>query len=465
MAQTSITRAGWRLVARTIGLFTAAMLIVGCAQDDAALPDFTRLVEQSGPAIVNISGRSEAQAAGREEGAAPPWFEWFRDFGAEPESQQQQPRQSLGSGFILTRDGEILTNNHVVAEADEITVTLADRRQFQAKVIGRDAASDLALLKIDASGLPVLKWGSSDALKVGEWVLAIGSPFGFEQTVTAGIVSGKRRALASEQYVPFLQTDVAINPGNSGGPLFNLDGEVVGINSQIFSQTGGYMGLSFSIPSDTALNVVEQLRKHGKVRRAWLGVVIQQVDRALAESFGLDHATGALVSQIEPQGPADEAGLKAGDIILKFDDEAITDSRALPPLVGRHAPGDKVRIELLRDGRRSSLRAELGELPDEKTAPQSADWTGLQLEPLSDRLAARLRVDGGLVVRGMAPRGAGAASGLRPGDVILGVAGVSIDSEADFQRVISALGRGESAALLVLRDERTLFIALQRPEE
>ncbi len=465
MSQTSFTLRGWRASLRHVLALAAVLLLVGCGRDNSGLPDFTHLVEQAAPAIVNISGRSEAQASnGQERGAQPPWFEWFRDFGQESEPQQQ-PRQSLGSGFILSRDGEILTNNHVVAEADEITVTLADRRQFQAKVIGRDPASDLALLKIEASGLPVLRWGSSADLKVGEWVLAIGSPFGFEQTVTAGIVSGKRRALASEQYVPFLQTDVAINPGNSGGPLFNLEGEVVGINSQIFSQTGGYMGLSFSIPSDTALNVVKQLRDHGKVRRAWLGVVIQQVDRALAESFELDHATGALVSQVEPEGPAEDAGLKAGDIILKFDDHEITESRSLPPLVGQHAPGDKVRIELLRDGRRTSLRVQLGELPDQKAETVSEDWTGLQVEPLSDRLATRLRVDGGLVVRGLTPRGAAAIAGLRPGDVILGVAGVSVANETDFRRVIASVGRGESAALLVLRDERTLFIALQRPSE
>ena len=453
------------VMARRALMLFGVLLIVGCGSERSELPDFTQLVEQAAPAIVNISGRSEGAESDPKGGAAPPWFEWFRDFGGQPDQPQQSPRQSLGSGFILTRDGEILTNNHVVAEADEITVTLADRRQFQAEVIGRDAASDLALLKIEARGLPVLEWGSSAELKVGEWVLAIGSPFGFEQTVTAGIVSGKRRALASEQYVPFLQTDVAINPGNSGGPLFNLDGEVVGINSQIFSQTGGYMGLSFSIPSDTALNVVEQLRSHGKVRRAWLGVVIQQVDRALAESFELDHATGALVSQVEAEGPAQQAGLKAGDIILEFDGQAISDSRALPPLVGQHAPGDTVRLELLRDGRRSSLKVELGELPDPEAEQSSVDWSGLQLEPLSDRLAARLRVDGGLVVRAVAARGAAASAGVRPGDVILGVAGMPVVKESDFRRVIDGVGRGESAALLLLRDERTMFIALQRPEQ
>ncbi len=452
------------LLARRVLLWVGVMLMVGCSSERSELPDFTRLVEQAAPAIVNISGRSDAAEADTNSDATPPLFEWFRDFGGQPD-QQQKPRQSLGSGFILTRDGEILTNNHVVADADEITVTLADRRQFQAEVIGRDAASDLALLKIEARGLPVLDWGSSAELKVGEWVLAIGSPFGFEQTVTAGIVSGKRRALASEQYVPFLQTDVAINPGNSGGPLFNLDGEVVGINSQIFSQTGGYMGLSFSIPSDTALNVVEQLRSHGKVRRAWLGVVIQQVDRALAESFELDHATGALVSQVEAEGPAQKAGLKAGDIILEFDNQPISDSRALPPLVGQHAPGDTVRIELLRDGRRSNLRVELGELPDPQADQPSMDWSGLKLEPLSDRLAARMRVDGGLVVRAVAARGAAALAGVRPGDVILGVAGMPVVNEADFRRVITGVGRGESAALLLLRDERTMFIALQRPDQ
>ncbi len=438
-------------------------LLLGC-ENEARLPDFTGLVEDAAPAIVNISGTGEvAEGPGQ---PVPPLFEWFRDFvepGEEEQKPRQQPHRSLGSGFILSEDGEILTNNHVIAEADEILVTLADQRQFKAKVIGRDKASDLALLRIEADDLPVLRFGDSDRLRVGEWVLAIGSPFGFEQTVTAGIVSGKRRALGSEQYVPFLQTDVAINPGNSGGPLFNLKGEVVGINSQIFSQTGGYMGLSFAIPSVTAANVIRQLREHGRVRRGWLGVVIQQVDGALAESFGLEHATGALVSHVESGGPADKAGLRSGDVILEVDGETVPGSAALPPMVGQRAPGETVRLSIMRDGKRTQLRVNLGEVPGEELASADEDWTGLSTQPLSERLKRQLNLEEGLLVRGVQPGSAAARAGLRQGDLILSWAGDALAEPADLERRAARLNPGQSAALLVLRNERTLFIALQRP--
>lgn len=439
-----------------LGLVLLAAL--AACSDEPGLPDFTQLVEQSSPAIVNISGRGEAEREQQE----PSWFDWFRQF--EPEQEppaESKPRDSLGSGFILSSDGEILTNHHVIDGAKEITVTLADHRQYQAAVIGRDKASDLALLKIDAKALPVLRWGSSKDLKVGAWVLAIGSPFGFEHTATAGIVSGKRRALASEQYVPFLQTDVAINPGNSGGPLFNLDGEVVGVNSQIFSRTGGYMGLSFAIPSDTAKQVVQQLRKHGRVRRAWLGVVIQQVDAELAESFGLEHAKGALVSQVEVDGPADKAGLQAGDIILRLDDEDILESRNLPPLVGQRAPGDKVRLRILRDGRPIDYRIKLAQLPDAQ--PASSDWTGLELAALSSRQAARMNVDGGLLVKAVEPGSAAADAGLQPADVILSAAGQSLGNVDAFKAWAAQVDAGASVPMLVLRGERNLFMAMKRP--
>ncbi len=438
-------------------------LLLGC-EKEARLPDFTTLVEDAAPAIVNISGTGEL--AVEKDRPSPPLFEWFRDFvepGEEEPAPRQQPHRSLGSGFILSEDGEILTNNHVIAEADEIIVTLADQRQFKAKLVGRDKASDLALLQIEADDLPVLRFGDSDRLRVGEWVLAIGSPFGFEQTVTAGIVSGKRRALGSEQYVPFLQTDVAINPGNSGGPLFNLKGEVVGINSQIFSQTGGYMGLSFAIPSATAVNVIRQLREHGRVRRGWLGVVIQQVDGALAESFGLDHATGALVSHVESGGPADKAGLRSGDVILELDGEVVPSSAALPPMVGQRAPGDTVRLNIMRDGKRTQLRVSLGEVPGEELASADEDWTGLSTQPLSERQKQQLNLEQGLLVRGVQAGGAAARAGVRTGDVILSWAGEPLGAPADIERLAARLGPGQSAALLVLRNERTLFIALQRP--
>ncbi len=440
--------------------------LLACS-DAARLPDFTELVEEAAPAIVNISGKAEdAPAMARK---LPPLFRWFEDFmdpeqGGEKEAPgPQTPGQSLGSGFVLSEDGEILTNHHVVARADEIIVTLADQRQFKAQVLGRDPASDLALLKIEAKGLPFLRFGDSDELKVGAWVLAIGSPFGFEHSVTAGIVSAKGRALGSEQYVPFIQTDVAINPGNSGGPLFNLDGEVVGINSQIFSQTGGYMGLSFAIPATTAVSVVEQLREHGRVRRAWLGVVIQRVDRALAQSFGLPQPTGALVSHIDAAGPAAEAGMQAGDVILEIDGVKVPDSGALSPMIGRRAPGEKIKIGILRNGERSSLRAKLGELP---VAGQTdaEDWTGLQLEALSARQRDRLKLDHGLAVRAVDAGAPAALAGLRPGDVILSWAGEMLASETDWLLHVSALRPGESAPLLVLRRQQSLFIALQRPE-
>lgn len=438
------------------------LVMLAACGTDPRLPDFVELVESSAPAIVNISGSAKVQNT---EPGAPPLFRWFRDF-VEPEGEGQppanrRPEASLGSGFILSSDGEILTNYHVVAQADEVLVTLADRRQFKAEVLGHDAASDLALLKIEARGLPSLEFGSSAELKVGEWVLAIGSPFGFEQTATAGIVSGKRRALASEQYVPFLQTDVAINPGNSGGPLFNLDGEVIGINSQIFSQTGGYMGLSFAIPSDTAINVIRQLREYGRVKRAWLGVVIQKVDADLAESFGLDQATGALVSHVEPDGPAAGAGLRSGDVILEIDGEVVPSSGALPPLIGRRAPGEVVRVLIMRDGSRSHLRVELAELPVSGES-LAQDWTGVELDPVSDRQRQQLQIDHGLVVRQLEREGAAARAGLLPGDVLISWEGEALNGVEDWRRLAAATGKGETVPLLVMRGGRTLFIPLRR---
>lgn len=437
-----------------------ASLLLACGRQSVGLPDFTGLVEEAAPAIVNISGTAPTGQAARP--SEHPFYEWFRDF-IEPESAPQAPpRDSLGSGFIISGDGEILTNNHVVADADEIIVTLADRRQLKAEVLGRDPASDLALLKIDASGLPTLEFGSSAELKVGAWVLAIGSPFGFEQTVTAGIVSAKRRALGSEQYVPYLQTDVAINPGNSGGPLFNLDGEVIGINSQIYSQTGGYMGLSFAVPADTAVAVISQLREFGKVRRGWLGVVIQEVDRDLAESFKLERATGALVSRVEPGSPAAEAGLQAGDVILSVDGEAVLNSGALPPMVGQHAPGDRVKLGLIRDGKSLSLKVTLRELDATPTA--ASNWTGLTLSRLSDNQRQRLRLSEGLQVEQVTSNSPAAEAGILTGDVLLSWAGESLEEVAQFNARADSLSRGAAAPLLLRRGERSLFLALKRPE-
>ncbi|MGJ8668844.1 MAG: DegQ family serine endoprotease [Oceanococcus sp.] len=444
------------LMIRKPALLGLCALLISCSSENG-LPDFIELVEETAPAIVNISGSSVQQAPSNRK-----WFDWFRDFEGESDGapENSKPHISLGSGFILSRNGEILTNNHVIADAQEVMVTLSDRRQFQAKVIGRDAASDLALLKIEAKGLPALEWGNSADLKVGEWVVAIGSPFGFEHTVTAGIVSGKRRALASEQYVPFLQTDVAINPGNSGGPLFNLAGEVIGVNSQIFSRTGGYMGLSFAIPSDTARRVVEQLRQYGSVKRAWLGVVIQRVDGDLARSFGLKTAQGALISQVESDGPADRAGLKPGDVILQVDGEVVRDSSDLPPLVGQHAPGERIKFQFMRDGKRVNLQVVLDQLPSPMT--QLDDWVGVELVSLNARQADRLKLDTGLLIKDIRPGLAAEKSGLKVGDIIVTAFGDEIESAEQFLQLCEGLTAGASAPLLIVRDQRSLFLALQR---
>lgn len=445
---------------RTALLLGMALWLGACSN---GLPDFTDLVEKTGPAIVHIRGESQQGSSAGGGETQPPLFEWFRDFMQPPPDESPRgPRHSMGSGLVLSADGEILTNNHVVAQVDSIRVTLADGREFEAEVIGRDPASDLALLKIPAKGLPRVRFGDSDRLKVGEWVLAIGAPFGFEQSATAGIVSAKGRALGSEQYVPYLQTDVAINPGNSGGPLFNLRGEVVGINSQIFSDTGGYMGLSFAIPSNTARQVVDQLRSHGEVRRARLGVVIQPVDADLARSFGLDHARGALVSQVEPGSAAERAGIQAGDVIVEVDGEAVASSAALPPMIGARAPGEKIRLRLVRDGRAMNLRLTLDALAP--ALAQSEDWTGLQLRPLDASQRSRRGLDHGLLIESLRPGSPAAAAGLRPGDVLLNWNQRQLDSLEDLAEAARAQPRGESVPLLVLRQDRSLFLALRRPD-
>lgn len=328
-----------RAVLSLVAVLALAQTLVANAQ----LPEFTELVEQASPAVVNISTRQviPTQAAGMQqmpdlEGLPPMFREFFER--SIPQLPQQAPRQrqaqSLGSGFIISADGYVLTNNHVVADADEIVVRLSDRSELEAKLVGADPRTDVALLKVEGKNLPTVKLGKSEALKVGEWVVAIGSPFGFDHSVTAGIVSAKGRSLPDENYVPFIQTDVAINPGNSGGPLFNLDGEVVGINSQIFTRSGGFMGLSFAIPIDVAMNVADQLKAEGKVSRGWLGVVIQEVNKDLAETFGLDKPAGALVAQVLENGPAAKGGLQVGDVILALDGQPILVSADLPHLVG-----------------------------------------------------------------------------------------------------------------------------------
>lgn len=445
-----------------------------------ALPDFTRLVEENAPAVVNISTTQHIRA--HEGGTGPdyqlpensPFNELFRHFFEDRSGAPiERDSQSLGSGFIVSEDGYILTNYHVVDKADEINVHLSNRKTFEAKVIGVDEATDIALIKVDEKGLPTVKVGRSSQLKIGEWVLAIGSPFGFDHTVTAGIVSAMRRSLPSENYVPYIQTDVAINPGNSGGPLFNLDGEVVGINSQIFSRSGGFMGLSFAIPIELAMNVSDQLKTHGKVSRGYLGVLIQDVDRDLAESFGMDHPKGALVSKVVPNSPAQDAGVQVGDVILEFNGQELRDSSRLPPMVGTTAIGKKAELKVLRGGKTRILTVKIGKLPDENTVAQGGvekpavknDRLGLTVDDLSagQRNEAGITRQGGVVVTKI-NAGPAKSAGVREGDIILMLNGKQVTSSADFNSQLEKLPAGKSVAMLVHKQEGPVFLALRVPD-
>jgi len=444
---------------------------------NAQLPDFTPLVESASPAVVNISTKQHVQARGAAaqmpdlEGLPPIFREFFgHSFPAPPEGQQPDA-QSLGSGFIIAADGYVLTNNHVVADADEIIVRLPDRSELEATLVGADPRTDVALLKIEATGLPTVRLGDSNALKVGEWVLAIGSPFGFDHTVTAGIVSATGRNLPSESYVPFIQTDVAINPGNSGGPLFNLQGEVIGINSQIFTRSGGFMGLSFAIPIDVAMDVADQLRTEGKVSRGWLGVAIQEVNRDLAESFGLERPAGALVAQVMDGGPAAKGGLRVGDVILSVDGHAIDMSADLPHLIGAIKPNTKAKLEIVRDGERETLTVQIGALPDEgeeaaaaeRNAEKSNNRLGVKVSELTAEQKRSLDLPGGVVITEVSS-GPAAMIGLRPGDVITHLNNQAIDSVSTFARVAEQLPKNRSVSMRVLRQGRASFITFKLAE-
>ncbi len=433
-----------------------------------ALPHFSALVEAYGPAVVNVS----TIAAGREvRGALPelspddPFYEFFRGFGFGERGGRQPPARGEGSGFVVSADGYILTNAHVVADAREVTVRTTDRREYRAKVVGLDARTDVAVLKIDAKNLPVVRMGDPQELKAGEWVIAIGSPFGFENSVTAGIVSATARSLGNpDTYTPFIQTDVAVNPGNSGGPLFNLQGEVVGINSQIYSRTGGYQGVSFAIPIDVAINVKEQLVASGRVERGRIGVTIQEVNQALADSFRLPRPRGALVSQVEEGGPAAEAGLRPGDVILSVDGKDIERSSEVPPIVAGIKPGKQATLGIWRDKSEKSVRVKVGELDDEpaiarRNAPQDGDTgkLGLAVRPLTGPERERLDTAGRLVVEDV--DGAAAIAGVERGDVILAVNGKSVDSLGEFSSAVDA--SGETVALLIQRDRAQIFIPVR----
>lgn len=449
----------------------------------AELPDFSDLVEKNNMAVVNIS-TSQKLAAG-EQGQMPegieipegtPFDEFLRRYfgeqgpgGGQGDGQPSEVK-SLGSGFIISPDGYVITNHHVVKDADEIVVRLQDHRELVAKVVGSDKRSDIALLKIDAQDLPVVKLGSSENLKVGSWVLAIGSPFGFDHSVTAGIVSAKGRSLPSDNYVPFIQTDVAINPGNSGGPLFNLAGEVVGVNSQIYSRTGGFMGLSFAIPIDVAMKVVEQLKSQGRVSRGWLGVQIQEVTRELAESFGMKKPQGALVSRVLPKSPAEAAGIQVGDIIVEYNKQEVTTSGSLPPMVGVTKIGETVNVKLIRQGSMKEIQVKIGSLPDDdesvvgsaEPGGQAVNRLGLSVSALTAEQREQLELpkEGGVLVQDVKP-GPAFDAGIRRGDVILRVQDHAIKDVAQFNEVAKALPKGKSVAVLVQRRGGTLFLAMK----
>ena len=438
----------------------------------AQLPDFTELVEKQGAAVVNIS---TTQASARNPLAQQlpnvpeddPFFEFFRRFAPNnPGGPREFQAQSLGSGFVISGDGYILTNAHVVQSADEITVRLTDKREFKAKVIGSDRRTDVALIKIEATGLSVVKFGDPAKLKVGEWVVAIGSPFGFDNTVTKGIVSAKGRSLPQENFVPFIQTDVAVNPSNSGGPLFNMRGEVVGINSQIYSRTGGFMGLSFAIPIDVANDIAQQLRTSGKISRGRIGVVIQPVTKELADGFGLPKPQGALVNSVEKGGPAEKAGIEAGDVILRFDGKPITASEDLPRIVGSTKPGAKVTAQVWRNKASRDVQVVVAELPEDTRAarggrsqkPPAAAPTvyGMTLSDLSDAQRKELKVEGGVFVGEV--QGAAARAGMRKGDVILAVNNQDVKTVDQFNQLMGQFDKGRIVALLVRRGTNSLYV-------
>ncbi len=451
------------------------------------LPDFTQLVETYGPAVVNISTISKKDEEDSKDKPMyrgipgipkdSPFYEFFRHFfdNEGNERFEERPSTSLGSGFIISSDGYVVTNNHVIDEAQEIIVRLSDRREFIAELIGSDSRSDLALLKVDATDLPSVKLGSSKELKVGEWVLAIGSPFGFEYSVTAGIVSAKGRSLPSDTYVPFIQTDVAINPGNSGGPLFNLDGEVIGVNAQIYSRTGGFMGLSFAIPVTVMKDVVEQLKTHGKVTRGWLGVLIQDVTSELAESFGMAKPAGALIAKVLPNSPAAAAKFQVGDIIVKFADQEIERSADLPPLVGGTKVGSTVTTTIIRQGESMTLDVTIAELPpddDIKLAVSSqGDKTvsskklGLTVTDISDKDSQSEDLpEQGVLVR-QVEAGPARDAGIRKGDVIMMIDNIKIKNVSHFKEILGELAEQKAVPVLIHRQGSPLFLALKIPAD
>lgn len=448
--------------------------VAGTTAPVVTMPDFSTITARDGQAVVNISVTGSTKTAGAQGGPQmdpdDPMYEFFRRFGGGqgPRGQQQPQRETpvrgQGSGFILSADGIILTNAHVVKDAKEVTVKLTDRREFSAKVLGSDPKTDVAVIKIEAKNLPVLSVGSTKELKAGEWVLAIGSPFGFENTVTAGVVSAKGRSLPDDGYVPFIQTDVAINPGNSGGPLLNTRGQVVGINSQIYSRSGGYQGVSFAIPIEVAMQVKDQIVATGRATHARLGVAVQEVNQAFADSFKLDKPEGALVSNVEKGGPADQAGLRSGDVIRKVDGESIVASGDLPALIGQKKPGSKITLEIWRQGAREEISAKLGDAA-EKSATVAKNEEGganqgklgLALRPLQPQEQREAAVDGGLLIADVG--GPAALAGVQTGDVLLAINGTPAKSIEQVREVVAKADK--SVALLIQRDGNKIFVPVR----
>lgn len=461
----------WLLIASVLPLLMACQEPPAPPVNIEGLPDFSPLVERHGPAVVNIStvsSRSSPDSSDMDD--MPDMLRRFFERFGQPDSPRRQPREgrSLGSGFVLDKAGHILTNHHVVADADTIIVRLGNREEYQAELLGADEQSDIALLRIDAKSLTPVVVGSSDALKVGEWVLAIGAPFGFDNTVTAGIVSAKGRSLPGDNYVPFIQTDVAINPGNSGGPLFNLRGEVVGINSQIFSRSGGFMGLSFAIPMDMAMDVVAQLKSEGRVTRGWLGVMIQDIDRDLASSFGLPQPMGALVAQVVPDSPAEDGNVQAGDVIIAVDGEPIFRSGELPRRIGMMAPGTEVSLTVMRDGEEVPLSIVVAPLPDDPMAAlRGMPFTDEPQQPLGLTVDASTaeqrrpsRAPHGVIVSEVND-GPARRAGVRQGDLLVSLDNKPLTDPEIFADVVANLPEGKTVSLLLHRQGQPQFVAIR----
>jgi len=445
-------------------LITAIVFLTVVSSVQAQLPEFADLVEKVSPAVVKINASSKGKAVSQPDlqGQLPDIFRELLE--QRNRSRAERPMRAAGSGFVVSEEGYILTNHHVIDGADNIEVLFSDRQEFRAKVVGSDRRSDLALLKINAEDLPTIEFADADELRVGEWVLAIGSPFGLDYSVSAGIVSAIGRSIPTEKgenYVPFIQTDVAINPGNSGGPLFNLDGEVVGINSQIYSRSGGSIGLSFAIPTSVALTVIEQLKDNGRVERGWLGVSIQNVNKELAESFKLDKPQGALINSVIDNGPADQGGILPGDVIVRFNGDPIIESTDLPHVVGMITPGQQAEVEVYREGKRKRLKVVVGALDkDEESVANLGDGSdrlGLMVQDLTDRQAETLRLRGGALVTAVSPNSAAAKTGIREGDIVVQIGYSRIKDVDAYSQVVAKLPKNKQIAIRFYRQGRAIF--------